>query len=128
MTLEDRLQQCRICLNRKINPAIGLVCGLTMEKPAFEGNCPDIKVDQAEADRLIQLEREARAEENDSSGYFGPEKKGIKMGVPGGILMIVIAVIWFFGGLAAGYVFFYPPILLCIGIYALVRGMFKQSD
>ncbi len=33
------------------------------------------------------------------------------------------AVVWFFGGLAAGIIFFYPPILLIIGIIAIIRGV-----
>jgi hypothetical protein len=37
--------------------------------------------------------------------------------------MIVIAVVWFVGGLSAGVIFFYPPILALIGIYALVKGL-----
>ena len=48
---------------------------------------------------------------------------GTNAGVLGGILMIVVAVIWFFGGLAAGVIFIYPPILLIIGIVAIIRGV-----
>ncbi|HTU20060.1 MAG TPA: hypothetical protein VMG10_18490 [Gemmataceae bacterium] len=51
-------------------------------------------------------------------GWFG----SINAGVAGGILMILIAVVWFIGGLAVGYIFFYPPILLVIGIIAIVKG------
>ncbi|MDZ4716785.1 MAG: hypothetical protein SH819_15070 [Cytophagales bacterium] len=60
MNLDERLKFCRICNNRKMNPAIGLVCGLTNKKPACEGNCPDFHIDQPEADRLVQHEREAK--------------------------------------------------------------------
>jgi len=41
----------------------------------------------------------------------------------GGLAMMLIAVLWFFGGLWAGYIFFYPPILFVVGIIALVKGM-----
>jgi hypothetical protein len=51
-------------------------------------------------------------------GWFG----SVNAGVAGGILMIVIAVVWFIGGLAAGYIFFYPPILLVVGLIAIVKG------
>lgn len=51
-------------------------------------------------------------------GWFG----SINAGVIGGLLMILIAVIWFVGGLMFGYIFFYPPILLVIGIIAIVKG------
>jgi hypothetical protein len=37
--------------------------------------------------------------------------------------MIVIAVVWFVGGLAGGRIFFYPPILAIIGIVAVFKGI-----
>ena len=49
MTIDERLKYCRICENRKVNLAIGLFCGLTNEKPNFEPNCPNFKIDQPEA-------------------------------------------------------------------------------
>jgi hypothetical protein len=126
MTLDQQLQYCKICTNRKMNPAIGLVCGLTDQKPAFDPQCSTFSIDQPEADRLVALEQRAKAEE-EGSGAFAPERQGIKKGVAGGVIMIVIALVWFFGGLAAGYIFYYPPILLLIGIYALVKGMAKGN-
>jgi hypothetical protein len=102
--------------------SVGLVCSLTNAKPAFEPTCPDFNIDQNEANRLVQLEREAVAEE-ESSGSFTPERNGIKMGVIGGVIMITIAVVWFFAGMAAGYIYFYPPVLFVIGIYALLKGI-----
>lgn len=126
MTLDERLKYCRICENRKMNSAIGLVCVLTNEKPNFETNCPDFKIDQLEADRLVLLERDAK-EEDESSGYFAPEKKAIKMGVLGGVIMIAIAIIWFIVGLINGYIFFYPAILLAIGVYALIKGIMTKN-
>jgi len=106
-----------------MNPAIGLVCGLTNEKPAFDPTCANFRIDQPEADRLVQLERAAKEEDEASTGFFEPEKQAIKKGVWGGIAMIAIAVIWFVGGLAAGYVFYYPPILLALGVYAIFKGL-----
>jgi hypothetical protein len=125
MTPDERLNYCRVCHNRKMNPAIGLVCGLTNAKPVFDPSCPDIKVDQAEASRLVKLEREAKEGDDPAVGGTSLERKAISMGVVGGIIMIVVAAVWFFAGLAAGYVFFYPPILAVIGIYAIVKGVIK---
>jgi len=42
-----------------------------------------------------------------------------------GLLMIIGAIVWFVGGLFAGYIFFYPPILLIIGLFTMVKGMFS---
>ena len=126
MTLDERLKYCRVCENRKMNTAIGLVCALTNEKPAFEDKCPDMIIDQKEADRLVQLEK-AAVEEEETSGHFAPEKKAIKMGVLGGIIMIAISVVWFVVGWINGFIYFYPPILLVIGVYALIKGLKKGN-
>jgi hypothetical protein len=61
-----------------------------------------------------------KPEENDS---FRHEKNGIEKGVLGGIAMIAISLIWFFGGLACGILFYYPPILFIIGVYAVIKGL-----
>lgn len=51
-------------------------------------------------------------------GWFG----SMNAGVIGGILMILIAAVWFIGGLFAGVLFFYPPILAVIGFIAIIKG------
>jgi hypothetical protein len=54
-----------------------------------------------------------------NEGWFG----SINGGVIGGILMMLIAVVWFVLGLAAGYIFFYPPVLFVVGIIAFCKGL-----
>ncbi len=51
------------------------------------------------------------------------ERGGISMGVVGGLLMMGLAVIWFVVGLAYGWIFFYPPILFLIGLFAFFKGL-----
>ncbi len=121
-----QLQQCKICTQRKFNPSIGLICGITMEKPSFSGTCEQGELDDTEAIRLKKLQEEA-ADEEPSEGFFGAEKKGMKKGVLGGIVMMIIAAVWFFGGLAAGYIFYYPPILFVIGVIALIKGIIEGN-
>jgi len=41
-----------------------------------------------------------------------------------GGLMMLGAVVWFVGGLFAGVIFFYPPILLIIGLVTTIKGLF----
>jgi hypothetical protein len=57
-------------------------------------------------------------------GWFG----SMNAGVAGGVLMILIAVIWFVAGLAGGIIFFYPPILLVIGLIAIGKGLMGGGD
>ena len=58
-------------------------------------------------------------------GAFELEMKAIDKGMLGGILLMVIAAVWFFLGLAGGYIFFYPPILFIFGLYGFFKGLFK---
>ena len=39
-----------------------------------------------------------------------------------GLLMMLGAVVWFVAGLAIGIIFFYPAILFCLGVAAVIRG------
>jgi anti-sigma factor RsiW len=55
-------------------------------------------------------------------GWFG----SINSGIVGGILMILIAIVWFVVGLTGGVIFFYPPILAVIGIIAIIKGCFSS--
>jgi hypothetical protein len=36
---------------------------------------------------------------------------------------MLVAVVWFFGGLAAGYIFFYPPVMFVLGLIAVIKGL-----
>lgn len=56
-------------------------------------------------------------------GFFAPEKKGLEKGVIGGLIMMVIAVVWFVAGLKADIIFFYPPILFVIGLFGFLKGL-----
>jgi hypothetical protein len=65
----------------------------------------------------------ARKPKKEYSGAFAPEQKGLDYGVVGGLIMILIAVVWFFGGLFCGIIFYYPPILFIIGLFGLLKGL-----
>ena len=47
--------------------------------------------------------------------------------VTGGLMMLG-AVVWFFGAMALGWVFFYPPILFIIGLITFIRGLAGSED
>jgi hypothetical protein len=61
-----------------------------------------------------------------SSTYQRPKEKGEfwSSSVIGGIALMLIAVVWFVGGLAVNIIFFYPPILFLIGLVAFFKGIF----
>ena len=68
----------------------------------------------------LPIQSNTKKEEN---GFFSFERKGIDKGVYGGCIMVIVAVVWFFGALAVGWIFFYPPILGAIGAYAIIKGL-----
>jgi hypothetical protein len=54
MEMEERIKICKICKNKSVSDEKGIVCKLTNEKPTFEDECPDFKLDQAEISHLNQ--------------------------------------------------------------------------
>lgn len=88
-----------------------------LQDPATNSGVPQIQV--TEPDWSSTLKQRSASE----GGLFAPEKKGIQAGVLGGVTMIAISLVWFFGGLAAGIIFYYPPILFVIGLFALIQGL-----
>jgi hypothetical protein len=59
--------------------------------------------------------------QSDSSDRSGPMIV-INPAIVSGTLMMAGAAIWFFVGLAAGIIYFYPPVLFLLGIGAVIRG------
>jgi len=101
-------------------------CGLKLSyslSPVIKYGDPGIastKSGKVSSPQNSPIQNETKKEE---TGFFSFERKGINKGVYGGCIMVTIAVIWFFGALALGLVFFYPPILGAIGLYAIIKGL-----
>jgi hypothetical protein len=93
-------------------------CGAQL--PTGRSRCPDCGVSY----RAARAEREGEREAVDS---FAPEKAGIQAGVAGGLIMIVIAAVWFFVGYSSGRIFIYPPILAALGVFAIVKGLLDRN-
>ena len=53
---------------------------------------------------------------------FSIEESILKLGPIGGIIIMIISIVWFFSGLYGGTIFFYPPILFTIGIAGTISG------
>ena len=56
------------------------------------------------------------------------EGKVLSGGVIGGAVAMLIAVVWFVGGLFADIIFFYPPILFVLGMIGVAKGMLVSQD
>lgn len=119
---------CRRCKHYSANLHQGILCGITHAKPSFIGECKNFILDSARALKVkIETDKSSRLEASTDNSFFASEKKGIKKGVVGGLAMMAIAAIWFVVGYQAGYIFFYPPILFLIGLYAFFKGIFTGN-
>ena len=45
-----------------------------------------------------------------------------------GLVAMFVAVVWFVGGLFFDIIFFYPPILFCLGLAGVVYGLIKSAS
>jgi hypothetical protein len=98
---------------------------------------PSTARDPEESQRSLppRMKRPAKVSKRDAEPDNPAPRKLLKKGwfestnggVFGGILMILIAVVWFVAGLAGGRIFFYPPILLIIGIVSVIKGLFHSE-
>ena len=89
-------------------------CGAKMALDARA--CPSCGADYRRALRI------ARGEKDDDAP-FRLESQMMDAGVWGGLGLIVLAAVWFFLGLQAHRIFFYPPILAVVGLVAIVNGI-----
>ncbi len=111
-------------------------CGLVVSKyrPREAAPMPagtEMRSSDEIASDLADQGYEPRVPQSDESavddGFFGPEKKGLAKGMAGGLVMMAIAVVWFGLGWAAGYIFFYPPVLFVVGLFGFLKGMFTGN-
>jgi hypothetical protein len=71
------------------------------------------------------LERDGRLQESTTGGASVTNNSS--SGPLTGILMIVGAIIWFVVGLSLDRIFFYPPVLLILGIISIVKSSSSNS-
>jgi hypothetical protein len=88
---------------------------------------PRRRRDIAEEDPLYRIRRRSRDVKDRDRTHNNPWLHGIDASIGGGILMMVIAVVWFCGGLALDIFFIYPPILFIVGLVALIRGIVNHK-
>jgi hypothetical protein len=60
----------------------------------------------------------ARGRKSEGSGF----SIAVHPAIIAGLLMMAGAAVWFFLGLAAGIIYFYPPVLFVLGVGAVIRG------
>jgi hypothetical protein len=78
-------------------------------------------------DEELKNDRERRQGRQKKVAFEEGWFRSVNAGWAGGLLMILIAVVWFVGGLAIGRIFFYPPVLFVIGIIAIAKGALNEN-
>ena len=101
----------------------GIFVAKFLEKERLEGERQFIQASIADRQARYATQPVAVDGDVDDDDFFAPEKKGIENGMMGGIAMMVIAAVWFGLGYMAGVIFYYPPILFLIGVFAFLKGL-----
>jgi len=118
---------CQKCKNYEFSLSKGILCGSTHEKPSFIDNCEKFELDPQREKLVLDAQRRAsvtaaRRREYEEGDFFAPERKALGMGRIGGLILMIIAAVWFFAGLENDIIFYYPPILFLIGLGGLIFG------
>jgi hypothetical protein len=91
-------------------------------RPAREPYQKPVRGDWSDSEPVVKKPRRKKAERREGvvfeRGWFG----SLNAGMVGGLLMMLIAVVWFVVGLAVGFIFFYPPIFVCDRLYCTGQG------
>ncbi len=119
LSREDYVKVCQTCTKSKFDNKKGLVCSLTMEHANFSNSiCPDIEVDPKAEKRQARTATSATAYLDSPTRPTGrPKDLWI------GLLMLIGGTVWFIVGIAAiNRIFFYPIILVAMGIVYIVKG------
>lgn len=75
-------------------------------------------------------ESRERAQQEAANNGGSMEKSILTSGALGGVIAMLVAVVWFFIGLMNDYIYFYPPILFVCGLGAVMKALMsgdKQS-
>lgn len=100
---------CRRCKHYKFEMSAGILCGLTHQKPDFQGDCPVFEYDPA-GDQKVKMQqgREARA---------GRRQQQL------GIGMMIASALWIGGVfLVTGGIALLPLIIFIVGLIKYIRG------
>ena len=96
------------------------------ERPRSKRKSYDLDDDDEEEERPRKKKKKrsrVTREKPQEQSHFAMEKSIVNGGVAGGLLAMIIAVVWFVAGLMNDRIFFYPPILLVVGLIAFFKGL-----
>ncbi|MFT5819489.1 MAG: hypothetical protein ACI8ZM_000713 [Crocinitomix sp.] len=126
-TREEYVNICKVCTNRGFDMNKGQICRITKEHAAYlEPECPDFDLDAVAADKKAVADA-LRKEDDAHNSTLGLSKFGINNQMIAGIIVIILSLTWLIWGLYNNLIFFYPIIILIIGIVFTIRGAILES-
>lgn len=124
MTHQQRIEWCRVCVNRRMDRQQGLICSLTGMRADFEDVCTAQVIDEKEKAELEQRRLAAEAEE---PGHATDYRRNIR----NGILFIALGLLVLIGSFifpVLGQVMIVPYGAIAYGIAVLVRGVVQRKE
>lgn len=97
---------------------------------SFEDDYDDYE-DERPSRRRSERSRRSKSSQGKRKSKRTPKKASseggaFNSGVLGGIGLMVLAAVWFVGGLMANRIFFYPPILFILGMGSVIKGLVSR--
>ncbi len=134
MNREAQLEFCKKCLKRKMDMKQGLLCELTGQKAAFEGECADFKLD--ESVNRIPPEAKEDVSIREIRQNIAPEimqklkaEQNLNFGIIAGIIAgIIFAILWGVITVATEYQIGYMAIAVGAGVGFAIRIFGKGID
>ncbi len=90
------------------------------EPPPRPRSRPDQEYD---GPRKARRKKKSRPKSDEKPSHFAMEKGIVNSGVAGGMLAMVVAVVWFVVGMMNDILFYYPPVLFLVGLVGFFRGL-----
>lgn len=112
MLYEDRIKYCRVCLFGRQNEKNEMICGLTEDKPNFDGYCPNFQIQEDLKDIPIDIEPE---EQEKDTRFFGTWKSSLFF-----LILVILK------GVLVGFNLFTFTLFLIFGS-TLVMHLFGQK-
>lgn len=125
MTNEERLEYCKVCLNRKATIKKGMFCNLTNDYPSFTDKCESYDLDFDELEKQRKLEFEKQNQINLSAIVNFKNRKEV------GKTIIFISLVLLIPNISSlqEIKFSYLPLgSLIYGIFELLNGIRKENE
>ena len=119
----EHLAFCKFCENRKFEIQQGIICSITNKQAAVKYSCKDYTEDNVAIHREQVYREEARLRHRPKDFTFGLDKLGIKNGIVAGSILIALATAWIILGFTINRIFWYPFVMLLMGIISLIVGI-----